>query len=169
MEEKNYKNSIESAAMAEDFSIDDILDEFRTGAAPRHFGDENVAERSKRIVLDAFEENAGHSSISSIEELIDESMDGIFPEKEESFVQEQEAYSEEVEYESSVESGDEDLGTEEGSPSEFEIRKLVDSDEREIYASADIDFELGEDFSGDEPPVVHKEKNKAYFSCRVLC
>ncbi|MBO5975875.1 MAG: hypothetical protein J6P94_01685, partial [Oscillospiraceae bacterium] len=160
MEEKNYKNNIESAELAEDFSIDDILDEFRTGASPRNFGDENVADRSKRIVLDAFEENVGHSSISSIEELIDESMDGIFPAKEESFVQEQEAYSEETEQEPIVESADEDLVTEEGSPSEFEIRKLVDSDEREIYASAEIDFELGEDFSGDEPPVVHKDKKR---------
>ena len=160
MEEKNYKNNIESAAMAEDFSIDDILDEFRTGASPRHFGDENVADISKRIVLDAFEENIGHSSISSIEELIDESMDGIFPEKEERFVQEQEVYSEEVEYEPAVETEDEYPGTEEGSLSEFEIRKLVDSDERETYASADIDFELGEDFSGDELPVVQKEKKR---------
>ena len=60
MEEKNYKNNIENAAIADDFSLDDILDEFRTGAAPRHFGEENIADQSKRIVLDAFEENVPH-------------------------------------------------------------------------------------------------------------
>ncbi len=160
MEEKNYINNIDNAAMANNFSLDDILDEFRTGASPRYLGEENVADRSKRIVLDAFEENVGHSSISSIEELIEESMDGIFPEKEESSAKEQEVFSEEGEYEATEELDSENFGLEEESLSEFEIRKLVDSDEREIYASADIDFELGEDYSGDELPVVPKEKKR---------
>ncbi len=168
MEEKTYKNSIENAALSDDFSLDDILDEFRTGAAPRHFREENIADRSKRIVLDAFEENVGHSSISSIEELIDESMAEIFPEEESAPAEESLSYEENLSYEESYEaesiSADEPeveaYESESEALSEYEIRQLVDSDERESYASADIDFELGEDFSGDELPEVKKDKKR---------
>ncbi len=162
MEEKTYKNSIENAALADDFSLDDILDEFRTGAAPRHFGEENIADRSKRIVLDAFEENVGHSSISSIEELIDESMAEIFPEEESGPAEESLSYEESYEAES-ISADESEAETDERESealSEYEIRQLVDSDERESYASAAIDFELGDDFTGDEPPLVQKDSKR---------
>ncbi|MBE7018041.1 MAG: hypothetical protein E7420_07835 [Ruminococcaceae bacterium] len=168
MEEKTYKNNIDNDAMAYDFSIDDILDEFRTGAAPRYFGEENIAERSKRIVMDAFEENAGHSSISSIEEIIDESMADIFPEQEQSEEASDVGAVSEASYEESYgdalaedyESFADDYVSEEKELSEYEIRALVDSDEREMYASADIDFELGDEISGEEPPVVSKGERR---------
>ena len=170
MEEKIYKNNMENAA-ADDFSLDDILDEFRTGAAPGYFGNETVADRSKRIVLDAFEENVGHSSVSSIEEIIDESIAEIFPPQEEKVPEAmsgEEAASDHTE-DMEIACAEEVSGEEpEHIPdvpelSEYQIRQLVDSDEREIYASADIDFELGEDIleeevSDEKPPVVRRNE-----------
>lgn len=178
MEEKNYKNNIDNAAMADDFSLDDILDEFRSGAAPRYFGEENVADRSKRIVLDAFGENGGHSSISSIEEIIDESMSDLFPAKEEEEPALEETLSveepEEESYEDNSPQRDE-LETceieEEGSVlSEYRIRELVDRDERDIYASGDIDFELGDDAYEDvseEAPKEYKRNKKGKKSSKA--
>ncbi|MBR2880496.1 MAG: hypothetical protein IKC02_07485, partial [Oscillospiraceae bacterium] len=111
----------------------------------------------------AFEENVGHSSISSIEELIDESMAEIFPEEEEhSSAEEALPYEESFETETDAvqEAAAEEYDVEGEALSEYEIRQLVDSDEREIYASADIDFELGDDFTGDELPELKKDNKR---------
>ncbi len=166
MEEKNYKNNIESAAMAEDFSLEDILDEYRVPAPELSFEQEGEDERSRRIVLEALDEVGGHSSISSIDELVDEAVGETMREKAVNHALEEDDFSDasdkdEADEEAEV-SGEETVEEAvEPQISEYEVRELVDSDERDAYASYDIDYELGEEeYVGEEPPAARRDPKR---------
>ncbi len=162
MEEKNYKNHIESAAMAEDFSLEDILDEYRAPVPELPLEGESLGERSKRIVLDALEGAGAHSSISSIDQIVEEAVsekqqedfeDASFEEK----LETTEDMAEETPSADEIEAEEES----ESQISEYELRELVDSDEREAYASYDIDYELGEEeYGGEEPPTARRDPKR---------
>ena len=170
MDEKNYKSNIDSAALAEDYSLEDILDEYRISLPDAPYGEESLTERSKRIVLDAFDGAGGHSSISSIDELMEETVaesraavevtENVSEETDEEPVCEESAAveesAEEEDYSETEGSVDELTGL-----SEYELRELVDSDERERYASGDIDYDLGdEEYSGDELPQPKRDSHR---------
>ena len=72
MEEKSYKNHIESAELAEGFSLDDILDEYRVPLPELPLEGESLTQRSKRIVMEAIDESGGEASIASIEDMVEE-------------------------------------------------------------------------------------------------
>jgi len=134
MEEKNYNLNMEDETASQSFSLDDILNEYRLGNEENAPAAEELGS-SKPIVLEDTGEPGCHSSISSVEELMDESAAG-----------------EESESEKAI--------------SEYEIQALVDSDEREAYASADIDYELGdeedsgEEFAGNRAPVAKRDPRR---------
>ncbi len=161
MEEKSYKNHIESAELAEGFSLDDILDEYRVPLPELPLEGESLTQRSKRIVMEAIDESGGEASIASIEDMVEELVSETADEAAETLhaEPETEAHTEEVYAEELIE---EDEKEEEGTLSEYEIQALVDSDERDTYASGDIDFELGdeEEYSGDEVPVVRRDSKR---------
>lgn len=164
MDEKNYKSNIDSAALAENFSLDDILDEYRVSVPELPLGGESVAERSKRIVMEALDDAGGHSSISSIDEIVEDALaEKLMGEAEPAPVEDEPAAEVETEcVEEASAEADIRFDTEEQQPiSEYELRELVDSDEREKYASYDIDYELGADeYEGEEPPVVKRDAKR---------
>lgn len=128
MEDNNYNFNMDEETPSQDFSLDDILNEYRSEpdeVAPA----EDSSSDSKPILMEAEDELGSHSAISSVEELMAESAAGETPS--------------------------------EKPISEFELRALVDSDEREEYASAEIDYELGdEEFSGEEPPEAKRDPKR---------
>lgn len=136
MEEKNYQFNMDNGSFSQDFSLDDILNEYRSDSdspAP-----EQEAElRSSPLVFESSPETlGGHSLISSVEEFIGDR-------------------EEDPREESEAETPEKPL-------SEYELRGLVDSDEREMYASGEIDYELGEEesYEGEQAPELKRDPKR---------
>ena len=155
MDEKTYKNHIESAELAEDFSLEDILDEYRV-PVPDYAGGESLGERSKRIVLEALEEAGAEAPVAAVGEIVDELV-GTEEPAEDAVGESEEIIPETAASESAAETAEIPQQL-----SEYEIQALVDSDERDSYASGDIDFSLGdeEEYTGEEAPVVARDKKR---------
>ena len=165
MEEKNYKNHIESASLAEDFSLEDILDEYRVPVPELPIEGESLAQRSKRIVMEALDDAGGQGSVGSIDEIVEETISEL-PVAEKPEAELREPSCEETEPQTVEEDIPEEAAEAEAKLSEYEIRELVDSDERDRYASGDIDYELGEEdyegeeYGGDEASVVRRDSKR---------
>ena len=133
MEDKNYNLNMDFGSASQDFSLDDILNEYRSTPPAAEYVPSAESAPSGKIVLEESGSGEIRSSVSSVEEFM------------ESNISAEEAKA------------DKPL-------SEMEIRALVDSDERETYASADIDYELGEEaeeeFTGEKAPKVKRDPKR---------
>lgn len=74
MEEKNYKNFIEQGAPEREYSLEEILAEYNTGNYNMSPEPESLSERSKRIVLEAIDDAVGQSSMSSIDDIVEDTV-----------------------------------------------------------------------------------------------
>lgn len=168
MEDKNYKNFIEQDSMAEEYSLEEILAEYNSldYDIPPEGG--SLSERSKRIVMDAIDDAVTQADIDSIDDIVEDTVSQAMaesePEPEPEPGPETEAGTEPGD---GLEPEDELVDIpEEKSLSEYEIREMVDSDERERYASYDPEDELDPDPDPDSdededvPARVRREKKK---------
>ena len=122
MEEKNYNLNMDYESASQDFSLDDILNEYRSTPSAAEYVPSKESAPSERIVLEESGSGEVRSSVSSVEELMESNIS-----------------AEEAKAENPL--------------SEMEIRALVDSDEKELYASAEVDYEMGKRSSpGKKPP-----------------
>jgi len=134
MEEKNYDYNLYTGDSSADFSLDDILNEYRSEAEAVAAAPET--EPSSPITFRGEGELGGHSSISSVEQFMgEETAETVFGEEAEA-----PELAEQL--------------------SEYTVRELVDMDEREAYASADIDYELGEEYTGEEAPTAKRDPKR---------
>ncbi len=156
MEEKNYNFNMEDVTASQDYSLDDILNEYRSGLEELSRYEEKLPE-SRPLVLSSDGDFGGHSSISSLDQMMEEGTEEA---------ENKHSGETENEFSGAWEDTSHAPAESERTISEYELRALVDSDEREAYASADIDFELGdeensgEEYGGDEPPVAKRDPKR---------
>jgi hypothetical protein len=130
-----------------DFSLDDILAEYKQQVPEQPEENESIAQRSKRIVMEALNQTVSQASLSSIEDLIDDAVQEEYENQPQPEPEEEEAQPEEEKPDELTEKDEELIsqlererqGTEESEPiSQYRAQQLVDADEREEYAQRDF-------------------------------
>lgn len=71
MNDDRYENHILNEDLPTDFTVDEILAEFSSDTPDIPQSEKMIADKSKRIVLDAIDESVGEASFSSLDELLD--------------------------------------------------------------------------------------------------
>lgn len=183
MEDKNYKNFIEQESYDGDYSLEEILAEYnaQTYDIPPEGG--SLSDRSKRLVMEAIDDTIGQAVIGSIDDIVEDTVSREIARSAADMLAgrgAEETPSEPVEEpEEEPEPGPEPEDEPENAPqpepeetpsvehilSEYELRGLVDSDERDRYADFDPDEDdfSDEDESGglqDEAPRREKKKKQ---------
>ncbi len=168
MYDEDYKIHISNDELPSDFSLEDILAEYKAAVPEESGGEESLTMRSKRIVMEAIDQTISEASFSSIDDIMDESFAQgeqelraskariVQPEPEPEPEPEHEPEAETAPEETPAElteqeeeliaeltadddvkiyTGDKSASVSAEKVSEFEVRGLVDSDEKEKYAS----------------------------------
>lgn len=144
----NTKRHIANENLPDDFSLEDILAEYKLGEEdPQSF--ESLADRTQRIVMEAIDSGLGEASFSSLDDIINDAVAEAAPappepepepevEPEPELSYRDQTIIEELERERDRKADERRSGTpESGRASVYELKELVDADERGSYASAD--------------------------------
>lgn len=146
MKQEDNKIHISSEGLPLGFSLEDILAEYKVQLPETPAVEEDLGTRSKRIVMEALNQTISEASFSSIDELIDDTItvEAACQATEEAVAQEDGDEGEEEEEYPDLTAQDELLIDELTRPESipvhngYTVRELVDSDENERYASANV-------------------------------
>lgn len=162
MNEKNYENYIAGEELGTEFSLEEILAEYKSYSGPSPLDSESLSDKSKRIVLETIGDTISHAEFGSIEEIVEDTVSEEMMAAATKVVEEAEAEVKaepepESEPEIVEEAPEEQPAATEKPLSEFELHSLVDADERDAYAQfAEEDFDL----EAEEPTVILRRKEK---------
>lgn len=166
MDEKYYDNRI--ANENQDFSLEDILAEYKGYPVGAPTDGSSLTDRSKRIVMEAIGDAVGQASFGSIDEIVEDTVsEEMVAAAKEVIARSEEAQAETEPAAEAEEPVCEDPAQEEAPSaeetvekviSEYELQGLVDSDESERYASFDPEL----DFLDEETePVLRRRADKS--------
>lgn len=169
----NIKKHIANENLPGGFSLEDILAEYKAGGPEEKAESESLLDRTQRIVLDAIDPGLGEASFSTLDDIINDAVAEAAPpaaepepepepepvpepepeeEPEPELSLREQAVIEELERERDRKSGLKRAAPSAagGGTSEYQVRELLDADERERYASADAAGE--EEKPGEDKP-----------------
>ena len=144
MYDDDYKIHISNDGLPTDFSLEDILAEYRAQVPEQPEPDESLSMRSKRIVMEAIDQTISAASVSSMDELVDEAVEECLPEEEPEPPETEETEAEDALPEEEAELTEREEAViaelaaekrEEEALPEPEVQALVDADERDSYAA----------------------------------
>lgn len=185
MYDDDNKIHISNDVLPSNFSLEDILAEYKESVPEQPEENESLSQRSKRIVMQALDQTISEASFSSIDELVGDAVEESAREEPEQTPEtapmpEPESAGAEAEPEPEPELTEREeeiisqLAREYGgrqeedvrrASSEYEVRELVDSDEREKYASHDFPEQ---DLPDTDADAERREKAKERFLSPIV-
>lgn len=162
MDKENEKNYISNEALPTDFDLEDILAEYKDMPAGDSKPD-SLSDRSMRLVMETLDESLDMGDLEAIGSIVESTVaEHAAAAAETPAPEPAEAPVPEKSQESAGETAE--MTETERELSEYELRELLDSDEKEAYAAADAVQEEAEPVSGEKQPADTKAMKERVFN-----